>query len=83
MVVQKEISHEDYKNTLFLETQMRHSVTQFRNQHHHIYTVEKAKISLSAYDDKRYILENGVESLAYGHKDIDYFANPQMIPAAT
>ena len=25
------------------------------------------KISLSAYDDKRYILDDGITSLAYGH----------------
>ena len=28
------------------------------------------KISLSSFDDKRYILDNGINSLAYFHKDI-------------
>ena len=27
-------------------------------------------ISLSCFDDKRFILNNGIDSLAYGHKDI-------------
>ena len=25
---------------------------------------------LSAFDDKRYILDDGIHTLAYGHKDI-------------
>ena len=28
------------------------------------------KISLSYFDDKRYVLDDGVNSLAYFHKDI-------------
>ena len=28
------------------------------------------KISLSCFDDKRYLLDNGVNTLAYFHKDI-------------
>ena len=30
-------------------------------------TYESNKISLSCYDDKRYILTNGIDTLAYGH----------------
>ena len=33
-------------------------------------TYEINKISLSCFDDERYILENGINTLAYGHKDI-------------
>ena len=29
-------------------------------------------ISLSCFDDKRYILDDGINTLAYGHKDIKY-----------
>ena len=35
-----------------------------------ITTQEKNKISLSAFDDKRYILSDGINTLQYGHKDI-------------
>ena len=31
--------------------------------------MEKKK-SLSAFDDKRYILDDGINTLPYGHKDI-------------
>ena len=37
---------------------------------HRIGTYYVCKISLSYFDDKRYVLNNGVNSLAYFHKDI-------------
>ena len=33
-------------------------------------THDICKVSLSCFDDKRYVLNDGVKSLAYGHKDI-------------
>ena len=38
-----------------------------RSDHHKIYTYNINKIGLSAYDDKRYILNNGISTLAHGH----------------
>ena len=37
---------------------------------HKIETYEVCKTSLSCFDDKRYILDHGINSLAYFHKDI-------------
>ncbi|CAI6377125.1 unnamed protein product [Macrosiphum euphorbiae] len=34
---------------------------------HDIFTVEQNKKALSVYDDKRFILENGINTLAWGH----------------
>ena len=39
----------------------------FRTDCHQISSYEYNKISLSCYDDKRYIHDNGVTSYAYGH----------------
>ena len=36
---------------------------------HKIGTYEIDKISLSCFDDKRFVLDNGVNTLAYFHKD--------------
>ena len=33
-------------------------------------TYDVCKISLSCFDDKRYISDDGIHSLAYFHKDI-------------
>ena len=37
---------------------------------HSIGTYDVCKISLSCFDDKRYVLDDGVNTLAYFHKDI-------------
>ncbi|KAF0742939.1 Uncharacterized protein FWK35_00028154 [Aphis craccivora] len=34
---------------------------------HDICTVEQNKKALSVYDDKRFILDNGIDTLAWGH----------------
>ena len=36
-----------------------------------MYTVEQNKNALSAYDDKRFVLENGVNTLSWGHYKIN------------
>ena len=40
------------------------------SEKHSIGTYDINKISLSCFDDKKYILDNGINTLAYGHKDI-------------
>ena len=37
---------------------------------HKIGTYDVCKISLSCFDDKRYILDNGINSLAYFHENV-------------
>ena len=37
------------------------------SEKHEIFTLQTSKISLSWFDDKRYILPNGVDTLPYGH----------------
>ena len=38
-----------------------------RNWNHELGSYEINKISLSCFDDKRYILNDGIKSYAYGH----------------
>ena len=66
-IVTNVIKHEDYKNTLFNYGQMFHKMKTIRSERHEIYSLEINKKSLSCFDDKRYLLSNGVDSLAYGH----------------
>ena len=37
---------------------------------HILVTYESNKISLSGFDYKRYFLDDGINTLPYGHKDI-------------
>ena len=46
---------------------MNSSMKMIRSFDHDIYTVNVTKVSLSAYDDKRYIQEDVITSYAYGH----------------
>ena len=46
---------------------MNSSMKMIRSFDHNVYTVNVTKVSLSAYDDKRYILDDGVTSYAYDH----------------
>ena len=69
-VIKKDIMHEDYKNTLLNEEQMRHKMRTIRSVKHKLQSFEINKISLSCFDDKRYILNDGINSYAYGHYKI-------------
>jgi hypothetical protein len=66
-VAKKQIHFDDYKNTLMSGLSMRHEVTRIVSKKHEMYTIKQNKISLSAYDDKRYIKPDGVSTYAYGH----------------
>ena len=66
-VIKNNIRREDYKRTLLNEEQMHHKMKTIRSQKHQLGSYEINKVSLSCFDDKRYILENGYESYAYGH----------------
>ena len=68
-VIKKNINHEIYKDWLLNRKQMLHRV---RSECHQLGSYQLNKLSLSCFDDKRYILEDGITSYAYGHKNIIY-----------
>ena len=69
-VIKNVITHENYKETLFNNEQMYHKMKTIRSQNHELGSYEINKVSLSCFDDKRYVLEDGVTSYVYGHKNI-------------
>ena len=66
-VIKNHLKHQNYKQILETGDRMNSSMNMIRSFDHNIYTVNVTKVSLSAYDDKRYILDDGVTSYAYGH----------------
>ena len=40
-----------------------------KSKNHCLITYESSKTSTSCLDDKRYILNDGINTLPYGHKD--------------
>ena len=69
-VIINNIKHEDYRNTLINNKQMHHKMKTIRSQRHQLGSYEINKVSLSCFDDKRYIHDNGTSSYAYGHYKI-------------
>ena len=67
-VIKKHIRHEQYKEALFEKHTFRHSMDILRSERHRIYGQCLNKVSLSPFDSKRWISENGVDTLAYGHR---------------
>jgi len=69
-VKDKHISHEDYKKVL--ETMDRTYDTQntIRSYNHEVFSISVNKVGLSAFDDKRWLLDDGFRSYAYGHRQI-------------
>ena len=68
-VIKNNIMHDDYKETLFNNKQMYHKMKTIRSENHQLGSYELNKVSLSCFDDKRYIHEDGISSSAYGHKN--------------
>ena len=69
-VVKKQIMHEQYKETLFSAKQQRHGMNILRSEGHEIYGMHVNKISLSPFDSKRCIDDDGIHKKAYGYTDI-------------
>ena len=66
-VVKKSITYEDYKKCLTDRKPQLRKMNVIRSHKHNVFTEEVNKVALSANDDKRYILEDGINTLALGH----------------
>ena len=73
-VIKKDIRHEDYKHVLFNNKRMHHIMRVIRSNYHQLGSFKLNKISLSCFDDKRYIHDNGITSYAYGHYKTRYIS---------
>jgi hypothetical protein len=66
-VVKQTIAHDDYKNCLATKEKQVRSMRVIRSHLHEVYTEEVNKVALSADDDKRIIMDDGIHTLAHGH----------------
>ena len=58
----------EFKDTLFNKKIMRHKMRRIQPKKHKIGTYEIDKLSLSCFDNKRFVLDDGIHTLAYFHK---------------
>ena len=64
------IECQEFYNTIFRKKILTQTMRGIKPKSHNLGTYETNKISLSCFDDKRHILKNGINTLAYGYKDI-------------
>ena len=74
-VVEKSITHENYKTCLTTGKEQLRRQNIIRSYEHTLYTEEVNKIALSAADDKRYLLKDSFDTLAWGHRRIKDLEN--------
>ena len=60
----------EFKDTLFNRKVLRHKMRRIQSKKHKLGTYEINKISLSCFDDKRFVSDNKIHLLAYFHKDL-------------
>ena len=64
------IRSDEFKEVINNKKVIRHPMKKITSKNHKMYTQENNKISLACFDDKRYIIEDRINTLKYGHKDI-------------
>jgi hypothetical protein len=69
--VEKNLKHELYEDVLRYGITTSANFCVIRSKDHIVRTERIGKICLSAMDDKRYVLKDGVNTLAHGHFRID------------
>ena len=69
-VLKNTISHDDYKTCLLDKKVHSRDMPGLRSYNHTIHGETVHKVALAPLDTKRYILDDGITTLAFGHKDI-------------
>ena len=65
--VKQRLTFDDYEQCLREMCRKTVSVNSIRSDHHKLFTYNIQKVGLSGYDDKRYICDDGIKTLAHGH----------------
>ena len=60
----------EFKDTLFNKKVFRHKMKRIQGKKRKIRKNEISKISLLCFDDKTFLLDDGIHTLAYFHKDL-------------
>ena len=68
--VNRELMHSEFKSVLFDKKVVGQCMKRILAKGNKTGTYDICKISLSCFDDKRIVLDDGVNSLAYGHVGI-------------
>lgn len=69
--IEKKIKFEDYYRCLFEEKELIVKMNLIRSNQHDVFSITQNKLALSSKDEKRYVLNNKINTLAFGHHEID------------
>ncbi|GBM39929.1 hypothetical protein AVEN_250247-1 [Araneus ventricosus] len=69
-IIRRQHRHNDYKNCLLKLQRSLGEAQRIASTNHKVQTLYFRKSTLCPFDSKRYILEDGVQTLAYGHYKI-------------
>ncbi|MES9903030.1 MAG: hypothetical protein ABW168_10140 [Sedimenticola sp.] len=69
---EKDLKYEMFETALIDKKEILSTMELIRSRQHNLHCETVTKKSLSPFDDKRYILNDGVSSLAYGHYYIHF-----------
>jgi len=72
-VIKNNLTLKDHKKCLFNEIGQDplREMYSIRSYKHRIHTILSKKLALNFYDDKRYVLEDGINTLTHGHYRIE------------
>jgi len=84
-VKEKNITHENYKQCLFDQIQMRHKQTKIMQERHEMYTADSTKTTLSPFNDKKWIKRDEREftSYSFGHYMIKQEEEAELVDILT
>ena len=69
-VKKKQIKHEDYKKALFNSKTFVHCGSKIQQDKHQLYTVDITKVTLSPFNDKKWITRDGETFQSYSFGNI-------------
>ena len=67
IVKDRNLKVQDYERCLRIHESHSVKINSIHSDHHQLFTYTCEKIALSAADNKRYICDNGINTLAHGH----------------
>jgi len=65
--IKQHVRHQQFLDVLQTKQITKSQFRTFQSKNHAVQNVEINKTCLNAFDDERYILDDGIATLAYGH----------------
>ena len=69
-ILNKHINHQLYRDVILENKLFSSSMNRIQSKEHKLQTIEMTKLIFQPFDDKRYILEDGINTLPFGHYSI-------------